>query len=159
MNLLIGNRSALKGLGIGIALSFLTQCTVSFCIVSYAVTTLAKAGTSMNPYTSSIVLAVALILGSLATTFIADKLGRKKSILFSLMASAVGLLTTATYRYLLLNGYVLSAFSWLPVSSLSLIVFSSTVGIEPLSVIVSAEYLPTKVSELKLNISLQFIDY
>lgn len=145
LNTLTGNRSALKGIGIGIALVICSQTTTSFAIVNYAVITLAKAGTSLNPYFSSIMLAVALIFGSLTTTYLADKLGRKKLCLASLLGSACGLLAAALYRYLSLDGYDLTAFSWVPVVSLSLVVFISSSGILPLSLICSVEYLPTKV--------------
>lgn len=71
------NRSALKGIGIGIALTTLAQFTGNFTITSYAVMIFEKAGTSLDPYTSTIMLAIALILGSIFTTYLADKLGRK----------------------------------------------------------------------------------
>lgn len=121
------------------------QTTTSFAIVNYAVITLAKAETSMDPYISSILLAVALILGSLTTTYLADRLGRKKLCLTSLLGSACGLLAAALYRYLSLDGYDLAAFSWVPVVSLSLVVYISSAGILPLALVCSIECLPTKV--------------
>lgn len=93
----------------------------------------------------SIMLAVALILGSLFTTYLADTLGRKFLNLISLMGSAVGLFATALYHYLNINGYDLTGFAWVPVVSLSLVVFISSVGIMPLAFLCSVEYLPPKV--------------
>lgn len=145
--MIIGNRPALKGLGIGTALSTFSQLTASFTIVNYAVTTFAKAGTSVDPYVSSIVLAVALIIGSLTTTYLADKLGRRKLILISLMGSAFGLLSTALYHYLNSIGFDLTAHAWIPIVSLSSVIFISSAGINPLSIVCSVENLPTKVCQ------------
>lgn len=68
---------ALKGIGIGIALSIFSQITGSMTLISYAVPIFRKIGTSLDPFTSSIILAVALVLGASASTYLADKLGRK----------------------------------------------------------------------------------
>lgn len=139
------DQSALKGLGIGIALTTFAQSTGCFTITSYAVIIFEKAGTTLDPYVSSIMLAVALILGSLFTTALADILGRKFLNLISLMGSAIGLFITSLYHYFNKNGYDLSSFAWLPVVSLSFIIFISSVGIMPLAFICSVEYLPPKV--------------
>lgn len=121
------------------------QFTASTAISSYAVIIFKKLGTSINPHMSSILLAVSLTLGSLATT-VADKLGRKKLNLISLLASASGLLITATYHYLNVNGFNMSAsFGWIPAISLSLVIFASSAGIIPLSLICGLEILPAKV--------------
>lgn len=141
----IGNRAALKGLAIGTTLGALSQATLNYCIVNYATLTLEEAGISMNPLTASIILAVALIFGSLVSSCIADTLGRKKSMLISLLMSAFGLLATALYNYLKISGHELSAFSWIPVAGVSIVVFSSSAGIGPLSLTCSAESVPTKV--------------
>lgn len=116
----------MEGLSIGILLVSSTQLTGCFTITSYAVMTFAKVGTRMDPYTSSIMLAVALILGALTTTYLADKLGRRMLNLISMLGSAFGLLATALYYYLNLIGYDLSAFAWVPVVCLSTVVYLSS---------------------------------
>lgn len=116
-----------------------------FRIIVYAVTTFAKVGTSIDPYLSSIMLGIAQIAGSLSTTYFADKLGRIKLNLISLMGSACGLFSTALYRYLYLIDIDLSSFAWVPILSLSLVVFISAAGITPMSYVCSVENLPTEV--------------
>lgn len=143
---LIVNRKALQGIFIGIALAAFTQCTACFTITTYAVMTFAKVGTSIDPYMSSIMLGVANILGSLATTYLADRLGRKTLNTISLGGSAFGLLATALYYYSNSTGYDLSAYAWIPVVCLSFVIFISSAGIVPLALICSVEYLPAKVS-------------
>lgn len=69
------NRNALKGIGIGIALTTFAQLSGNFTITNYAVMIFERAGTSLDPYVSSIMLAVSLLLGALLTTYLADILG------------------------------------------------------------------------------------
>lgn len=141
----IVTRSAIKGLGIGIALMILTQASCCFAIVNYSVMTFTKAGTSIDPHKSSIVLALALIFGSLASTYLADVLGRRTLNLISLFGAALSLFGTALYHYLNLNGCDLTSFAWIPVVLLCSLVFISAAGIGPLSIICSVENLPRKV--------------
>lgn len=142
----VGTKAALKGLGIGFALSIFSQLSANFILITYAVMIFAKVAESVDPYVSSVILAIALILGSLTTTTFADILGRRVLILVSLMGSALGLLSMSLYYYLHVSGYNLSAFSWVPVVSLSFVIFISSSGIVSLSFVCSAENLPTKVS-------------
>lgn len=143
------NRSAMKGLGIGIALTMFTALTANFPLMNYAVLMFAKVGTTIDPYNASIMLAVALILGSLTTTYLADILGRKMLNFISLLGSAVGLFSTALFYYLHSIGFDLSAYAWVPIFCLSLVIFISSAGIVQLSLICSVEYLPAKVRFIK----------
>lgn len=143
-----GNREALKGIGISLVLTLFSQLTGNFTIINYSVMIFEKTGTSLNPYVSSILLGVALLLGSIFTSYLADKLGRKILILISLVGSAVGLFTVSIYQYANVNGYDLSAFAWVPVASLAFVIFISAAGILALSLVCSVEYLPSKVCEI-----------
>lgn len=142
------SRSALKGLGIGVALNTFAQFTGNLTITSYAVLLFEKAGTSLDPYVCSIMLGVALILGAIFSTYLADKLGRKFLNILSMMGSAVGLFAVSIYHYLNINGFDLSAFQWVPVVSLSFVIFISSAGIMALSIVCSVEHLPPKVIKL-----------
>lgn len=139
------NRHAIKGLGIGFALTTFNQLTGNFTITSYAVMIFAKTKTTLNPHISSIILAVSLLVGSIFTSYLADKLGRKILNLISLTGSAIGLFTISLYQYFNVNGYDMSAFEWVPVICLSFVIFISSAGIFALSLVCSIEYLPTKV--------------
>lgn len=144
----------MKGIGIGIALTTFSQLTSAFTIITYAMTTFETAGASIDPYISSIMLGVALLFGSLTTTYLADKLGRKLLNLTSLMGSACGLLFTALFHYLTHVGYELTSYSWMPVAGLCFVIFIASSGIIPLSFICSVEILPSKVR--KTDIRLRF---
>lgn len=73
----IANAMALKGMLIGIALAYFSQLSGCATIILYAVYILERTGTTLDPYKSSIALAVVLILGNLCTTQMADTFGRK----------------------------------------------------------------------------------
>lgn len=139
------NRNAMKRLGTGVAMTIFSQFSANFTIISYSVTIFKTAGTAMDPYVSSIICAMALILGSLLSTYLVDILGRKKLCVISLVGAAIGLFTMSIYYYLYLHDYDLSAFTLIPVVSLSFVVVCSSSGIVPLSIFCSVENLPTKV--------------
>lgn len=135
----------MKGLGIGLALHIFAQFSANNTITTYAVMIFQNAGTSLDSFASSIGLAIALIFGSLSTTYLADRMGRKVLNIVSLTGSAIGLLGTALYHYLYLHDYDLSAYNWMPVVNLSFVVFISSAGVMPLALVCSIENLPSKV--------------
>lgn len=135
----------MKGLGIGIALVVFAQFTANVAITSYSVTIFQQTGSSYDPYLSAIALAIILILGSFFGTYFADILGRRALNFISLAGSAVGLFAISLYQYLKLNGYELAHFEWVPLFSMSAVVFLSSGGIMKLSTVCSVENLPPKV--------------
>lgn len=141
----LGNKGALKGFAVGFALNAFVQLTANFTIISYAVMIFERTGTSIDPYFSSVILALALIVGSVCTTYLADILGRRILNIVSLAGSAVGLFAVSLHHYLYINGYDLSAFVWVPVVSLSFVVFISSSGINALAYCCTVEYFPHKV--------------
>lgn len=148
LKIIKANRKAIKGMTIGIALAYFSQLTGCFTIITYAVFILERTGTTLNPYKSSIALAVMLILGNLCTTYLADKMGRKTFLIVSELGTAAGLIGLSSFLYCSKNGYDLSKIAWIPVVCLAFVVFISSAGIIPLSHVCRVENLPTKVSEL-----------
>lgn len=141
----ICNRRALKQLGIGVALNVILEFSGGFTILTYATMIFQRMNTPMDSYVCSIMLAIALIIGSILSTYLADKLGRKRLNLISLFGSAAGLFAAVLYHYLHLSGYNLSGFGWVPVVSLSFVVFITSAGIWALSGICAAEILSARV--------------
>lgn len=150
------NGPALKGLAKAISLTTLSTFTANHMLINYSVMVFERAETPIDPYLQSIFLAFALILGSLSTTYFADILGRKILCIISFLGSAFGLLSLSLYHYLHLKDCDLSAFGWVPVASLSFVIFISAAGVMPLSMICGIEYLPPKV-RVVLNVILFLI--
>lgn len=143
---LLDERNALKALLIGVVLSFLNQLTGVFTFLTYAGNILSETGTSdFDPYISSIVLGVFQLAGPLLTSSLADKMGRKKVMIVSLLGSAVGQTALAVFAYLQKLNYELSSFAWVPVASMAFIIFIGALGVVPLSTLCTLEILPRKV--------------
>lgn len=140
------NRSALKGILNGVTLACLAHLTGFLVFITYAVHIFDKVGaTQIDPFVSSIAMAIVQIMATLCTTTFSDTLGRKALLITSLLGSAFGLLTFAAYSYFKSNGYELLAFEWVPVTSLSFVIFTASSGCVPLMFICMVEFLPSKV--------------
>lgn len=93
-------------------------------------------------------MAVLQICGNLCTTHLVESLGRKILMFVSLAGNAVGLFIFALYVYLNQNGFDLTAFSWIPVTCLSFVIFLTAAGVISLASVVTVEHLPSKVSKI-----------
>lgn len=139
----------MKGIFIGIAMNTISYFTAYYTLTNYATIIFAQTDSTLfSPYVATILMAVALTFGSLLTTFLADILGRRVLIIISLAGSVFGLLAMALHYYLYLIGCDLSSFKWVPVLSLSFVIFIAAAGITPLATICSVENLPPKVRSL-----------
>lgn len=141
-----GERNAIQGIFIGIVLTLLNQLTGCYVFLTYAVMIFAKIGTSVDPHTSTIILGIVQIAGTLFTTQLADKLGRKVLLNISLVGSVLGQLALVAFLYLDKIGFDVTLFSWVPVASTGFVIFIASVGIVPLLAICTVEMLPPKVS-------------
>lgn len=115
--------------------------------INYCVLIFEKSGVSLvDPYLASIILAVAQLVGGIFS---------KLSMILSFLGSAVALLILSVYLYLNEIGYIASAsYSWIPVTTLSFIMFASSAGILALYAVCFVEYLPTKVCEKSFKFNL-----
>lgn len=146
-------RKALKGILNGIILANLSHLTGSFVLITYAALIFKRVGvTHIDPYTSSIAIAIVQIIGVFCTSTLIETLGRRKLLICSCLGSACGLLSFALFSYLKSNGYALTAFEWLPVTTLSFVILAAASGVVPLTPICIVENLPSKV----LIIQMQF---
>lgn len=130
-------------------LGILVISSGNFILLNYAILVFTKSGAEINPYKSTVMLFIAQVVGCLCTTELADRLGRKILIVVSVIGSAIGLLTLAAYMYLAENGVDTHLFTWIPIASLSFVIFISAAGIIPLSNLYTIELLPYKVCRIK----------
>lgn len=138
-------RTALKGIFTSVAMSWFLQTTGSYTFTNYASLIFTKSGSIWSTGTSSIVLATVQITGGLVSTQMGDFFERKTTLFISLLGSAFGLISFSIYSYLLQNGYDVSSYIWVPVASLSLIIFISSAGIMALANTCAIENFPSKV--------------
>lgn len=153
---LAGNREALRGFLKGIILACLVHLSAALVIITYSVVIFDKVGvTHIDPYISAITIAIMQLIGTLCSTKFSDSLGRRALLIISLDGSAFGLFAFSLYSYLRQNGYELTAFDWLPVTSLSFVIFISSAGLMPLLFVCTIEGFPTKVHCIHVDICLK----
>lgn len=140
-------KEAIKGILFCILLGWLLQFPGCPTFVNYSVLIFEKSGASLiDPYLASIILAVAQLVGAIFSTQLADTMGRKLAMILSFVGSAIALLILTIYLYLSQTGYVsTTSYSWIPVISMSFIMFVSSAGVLALFSVCFVEYLPTKV--------------
>lgn len=126
-------------------LTFLNQLTGCYTFLTYAVMIFAKIGTSLNPYTSTIILGIVQIAGSLFTTQLADRFGRKTLLNVSLIGSVLGQLALVSFIYLDKLGFDVALFRWVPVASAGFVIFIASMGFVPLHTVCIVEMLSPKV--------------
>lgn len=140
-----GNRAALKGLLVSTVLVSFSQFTATTALVVYAVIIFKKFRMFTNVFVAPIILSVIVTFGSLTSSYLADKLGRRLLNCLSLLLTACGLLVTALFYYLNLHHHDLVSCAWIPVFSLFFSVYAASAGINAMGLICSVENLPTKV--------------
>lgn len=139
------NRSAMKGITICIAMAWFQQATGIFIFITYASLIFEQSNSVLSVDASITVFATINILGGLVSTQMGDTFGRKTTMIFSLLGSAIGLFAFSTYSYLLHCGYDITNFTWLPVVSLSFVMFVTSSGILALANTCVIENYPSKV--------------
>lgn len=122
-----------------------SQFSGTFTLVSYAATVFKESGSNLNPNLSSIILGCLQIIGTISTYFLIDRVGRKVLLTISCAGSAIGLSVMGIYCYLSKHSVDVSPYNWIPVITLSFVIYISSIGIIPVPYIILSEVLPQKV--------------
>lgn len=140
----LGSGGDLRGMVIGIVLCVLCQGCGAFTIICYAATIFQGTGAKMDPSISGIILGVVQIFGTYVSTILVDNVGRRPLLIVSAGGSIVGLSTVGVFSYLHSTGQDLSAVDWIPVVSLSFVIFISNTGLVCLPFVMLTELLSAK---------------
>lgn len=130
----------------------INQFSGCFALLNYSATIFRDSGSDISPNTSSIIIATIQILGTYCATCLVDKVGRKVLLTISASATSLGLAVMGAYSFLDKQHFDLKLFNWVPVTSLSFVIFIASIGILPLPFVVLAEVLPNKVSYFCMTI-------
>lgn len=137
---------AIRGMLIGSALMVLNIMSGALLLLNYASTIFSQSGSDMDPNTSAIIMITVQLAGTYVATFLIDRVGRRVLLMISCTGGATGLTIMGVFSYLSsLAVYDLSDYNWVPVASVSLAVFMTSIGLLPLVFVVLAEVLPNKV--------------
>lgn len=141
------NPNSIRTMLIGPTLMAVSQFSGTFVLVSYAATIFKESGSNLSPHYSSIVLGSLQLLGTISTYFLVDRLGRKVLLTISCGGAAIGLSVMGIYSYLsrYQQNIDISNYSWIPVVTLSFVIYISAIGMIPVPYIIISEVLPQKV--------------
>lgn len=136
---------AKKGLIIGIVIICVSQLSGIFPLIIYTATIFKEAGSNLSPNMSAIIVAGIQLVGSYVSTITVDRVGRKVLFVTSCLGIFLGLSALGTHGLLKAKHYDLTEYFWVPVVSLSFVIFIAAIGILPLPFVIISEILPQKV--------------
>lgn len=159
-------KPAKAGIIIGLFLMVLNQFSGTFAIMTYTADIFKSSGSDLTPNESSIIVAAIQLAGVYTSTICVEKFGRKVSersihpsfnqifisfkILMTISCTGASLFffILATYSYLKHSGAIGNDFEWIPILSLSLVIFIASLGIISLPFLMITELMPNKVRKL-----------
>lgn len=136
---------ALKAFFVIFCLIFVSQWSGSFIMNNYAATIFEESGSYIDANVAAIVMGVFQVCGNYTASLLMDRVGRRSLHIISSAGCSVSLLVTGVYVYLVRSGVHMSAYSWLPVASLSFFIFICAIGVVPVPFVVMTEVMPAKV--------------
>lgn len=121
-------------------------------LLNYGANIFSDSGSTFDPKKSTIIMGSIQLLGTLVVVVLIDNCGRKILLILSSIGCAFGLFSLGLYNYLSIHGHSMLNLNWIPVTSVSIGLFSISIGIMPVSFILMAEILPSSVSFFNLFI-------
>lgn len=137
--------AAKKGLVIGVMLMNVCIFSGVFTMSNYYETIFREAGSSLSPADSSIFVSIVAFAGSYSATLTIEKIGRKFLTLGSSYGSAICLATMGFYSFLKDIDVDVSSINWLPLVSLSLLLFIACNGACSVPFVILSEIYPQNV--------------
>lgn len=143
---LFRDKATIKGWVISAGLFGGQQLCGIFPMISYSETIFAIAGSSLSPNTSAIIVGSIQVFGSVLSTSLMERLGRRPLLLISCAGMCVCHYTLGLFCYMQMLQYNVDAFNWIPIAALSVYVVVYNLGLGPGPYVVSAEILSRDVS-------------
>lgn len=163
-----------KSMTIGFVLVALNQFSGCFAMLNYTATIFKESGSSMSPNMSAIVVGVIQLIGTCVSVNLVDLAGRKvsfqhflyqhsifKKFLFqflmtlSCVGAALGLICFGTHALMKTNGYDVESLNWIPVTSMSFVIFIASWGILTLPYLIISEIMPEKVKNFSTSFCME----
>lgn len=116
-----------------------------FQILNYAGIIFEESGSTMEPEDSAIVIASILLGSAVVNMLLMDRLGRKPLMYISFVGSAISMTGLAIFLYVRMKGAEVEHLGWIPISSLSLFVFTYGVGLATVPGALTNELTPTSM--------------
>lgn len=115
-----------------------------FAFINYAADIFAQSGSSLTPNESAMIIAAIMLLGSAVSIIVIEKMTRKFLYSLSCGGTMLGLLSFGVYETVGIY-YDLANLNWIPIVSMSFVIFIAYTGLLPLTFIMLSEVLPPRV--------------
>lgn len=138
------NRRARKAIFIAFSLICLNGLQGFVILVTYVTEIFSSTNPNISPIDSSIIITIILIISNVIFLNSVDRAGRRTLYIYSSVATAIGLILFAAYLYYLTDNHT---FDWVPIVCLSYVLFVSSLGMNPVPLLVVVEIFPKKVSQ------------
>lgn len=132
------------------------QLSGLFVILNYTADIFIDAGSDWDSNKSAVIVGSLLFIGSLISLTLVDKFPRKLLYCVTTIGNIIGLIALAIHSYLRTNNIEYSEFKFIPVASLSLVIFAASIGRLPLTYIMMAEIMPQNIRSLGVSICTTF---
>lgn len=142
-HLFVGTPAAKKAIAIGLFLGAMNQFCGAFTLVSYANKVFKDAGATLSEDALSVIVGCAQLAANVVAMLLVDRAGRKILVTISSVGAAISLTSMGLYD---VYKDQLDDYRWIPIITFSMSIFSSSIGILPLTFVLLSELLPKKVS-------------
>lgn len=123
----------------------LSICTGQFVIITFTKQIFDETGSNISSEYSSIIIAFIQLIGSYVSTLVIERAGRRKLLLFSTTGCGLCLFTAGLYFFLKALGWDTAAYSFVPLISVSVMIFVFAIGVASVPFVVITEILPEKL--------------
>lgn len=138
---LILKRPTLQSFCLVTSISILHKFAGSNSVNAYIVLIFQATGSSLDPYSSSIICTALAVLGNLIQLFLVDRFGRKFLMITSFAISSICTAALGIYFYMFNNDSA-SNIEWLPIAAVASFLFFNSIGFA-IIIILPGELLPT----------------
>ncbi|KAJ8874911.1 hypothetical protein PR048_022801 [Dryococelus australis] len=128
----ITERSMIRGILINLSLAVIRYLCGMNALISYTVIIFQEAGSTIEPHICTIATGLLFVFGSLFSSFVVERSGRRPLLIYSTILLAVSLITLGTYFYLKYLGWDLVYVGWIPLVCLCLYNMLHGIALGPL---------------------------
>ncbi|KAF5269612.1 hypothetical protein FQR65_LT05951 [Abscondita terminalis] len=147
-------KSVVRGVIACVGLTIFQQLSAIDAIIFYTVQIFHEAETDFDSYTSAIIFSVVQLLSNVVMIFLMNKAGRRIFLYLSVVVCGLSLATLGMYFHLKSYKIYFIGISYIPIISLIVYGVGFTIGIGPLTWLITGELLPPKIKRVTSGITL-----
>ncbi|XP_063241612.1 uncharacterized protein LOC134541845 [Bacillus rossius redtenbacheri] len=128
----ITERSTMRGILINLSLTSVRYLCGVNAIMTYTVVIFQEAGSTIEPNLATILVGVLVIIGSVFSSLVVERCGRRPLLIYTTVLLAVSLISLGAFCYLRSLGWDLDHLGWLPLACMCLYNLVHGVALSPL---------------------------